>query len=102
MHPVLQPARKVQKLEEKHCHIISKYLQTQLIIRKQFSRSSGKIYGDPMKDLDVNTAIRSIFLNATLAPFILDKTMRAILRGVKNHLWNSARQLFSETGKTDQ
>ena len=42
-----------------------------------------EIYGqesdDPMNDLDVNTAIWGIFLNATLrAAFILDKTMRRI------------------------
>ena len=105
MHPVLQNARKVQKLEEKHGHIISKYLQTQLIIRKQFSRSSGKstdknLTDGPMKDLDVNTAIWGIFLNAALRAAVhLGQDYEANLRYVKNHLCNSARQLFSETGK---
>ena len=53
-----------------------------------------------MDDLDVNIAIRDIFLNATLRAAVhLGQDYEVNLRFVKNHLCNSVEQLFSETGK---
>ena len=53
-----------------------------------------------MENLDVNTAIWCIFLNATLRAAVhLGQDHEANLRYVKNHFWNSAKQLFRETGK---
>ena len=53
-----------------------------------------------MDDLDVDMAIRCIFLNATLRAAIhLGQDYEANLRFVKNHLWNSVGQLFNETRK---
>ena len=55
---------------------------------------------DPKYDLDVDMAIWSIFLNATLRAAVhLGQDHEANLRYVKNHLWKSVGQLFSETGK---
>ena len=56
-----------------------------------------------MDDLDVNMAIWSIFLNATLRAAVhLGQDYEAKLRYVKTHLWNGLGQLFSENEKTDQ
>ena len=53
-----------------------------------------------MNDLDVNMAIWGVFLNATLGAAVhLGQGCEANLRYVKNNLWNSAGQLFRETGK---
>ena len=68
-------------------------------VRKIYERGPD----DPVDDLGVNMAIWGIFLNTTFqAAVILDKTTRQFLRFVKNHLWNSVRQLFNDTGKSDQ
>ena len=63
-----------------------------------------RIYGrerdDPMDYLDVNMAIWSIFLNATLRAAVhLGQDYEANLRYVKNNLWNSVGQLFNENEK---
>ena len=47
----IQTARKVQKLNEKYGHTIYTYLQPQLTIRKQSSRSSGKSMDEDMTTL---------------------------------------------------
>ena len=53
-----------------------------------------------MEDLDVNMAIWVIFLNVTLrAALHLGQDNEAKLRYVKNHLWNSVKQLFGEIGE---
>ena len=53
-----------------------------------------------MGDLDVNMAIGSILLNATLRAAVhLGQDYEANFRYVKNHYWNSVGQLFNETGK---
>ena len=52
-----------------------------------------------MNDLDVNMAIWSIFLNATLrAPVHLGQDHEVSSRYVTNNLWNSVGQLFGKTG----
>ena len=104
MHPVNQTTREVQKLKEKNGHTIYTWVQPQFTMRKQSSRSSGKIYGrehdDPMDDLDVNMAIWGIFLNTTLQATVhLGQDCDTHLRFVKNHLWNSVGQLFNENEK---
>ena len=104
MHPVNQTTREVQKLKEKNGHTIYTWVQPQFTMRKQSSRSSGKIYGrehdDPMDDLDVNMAIWGIFLNTTLQATVhLGQDYDTYLRFVKNHLWNSVGQLFNENEK---
>ena len=61
---------------------------------------SGREHDDPMDDVDVNMAIWSIFLNATLRAAVdLGRDYETNLRYVKNHLWNSMKQLFNETEK---
>ena len=53
-----------------------------------------------MDDLDVNMAVWGIFLKTTLQAAVhLGQDYDANLRFVKNHLWNSVKQLFNETGK---
>ena len=48
----------------------------------------------------MNMAIWVIFLNVTLrAALHLGQDNEAKLRYVKNHLWNSVKQLFGETGE---
>ena len=48
----------------------------------------------------MNMAIWSIFLNTTLRAAVhLGQDHEANVRFLKNHLWNSVKQLFSETGK---
>ena len=60
----------------------------------------GREHDDPMDDLDVNTAIFGIFLNATLRAAVrLGQDNEANLRYAKNNLWNSVGQFFRETGK---
>ena len=60
----------------------------------------GREHDDPMDDLDVNTAIRDIFLNTTLRAAVhLGQDYEANLRSVKNNLGNSVGLLFHETGK---
>ena len=66
------------------------------IVRKIYERGPD----DRMDDLDVNVVFWSIFLNATLRASVhLGQDHEANLRYVKNHLWSSVKQLFSETGK---
>ena len=58
----------------------------------------GRQPGDPMKDLDVNLAIWRMFMNtAHRAAVHLGKDYDMSLRFVKNHLWETAGQLFRET-----
>ena len=60
----------------------------------------GKQPGDLMKDLNVNLAIWWVFMNTTLRAAVhLGKDCEVILRCVKNHLWQTAGQLFRETEK---
>ena len=60
----------------------------------------GREHDDTMDDVDVNMAIWSIFLNATVQAAVdLGQDYEANLRIVKNHLWNSVKQLFNETEK---
>ena len=60
----------------------------------------GRELDDSIDDLDVNMAIGSIFLNATLRAAVhLGQDYGANLRYVKNNLWNSVRLLFHETGE---
>ena len=60
----------------------------------------GRKPGDPMKDLDVNLAIWGFYMNTTLKAAVhLGKDCGANLRYVKNHLWNTAGQLFRETAE---
>ena len=60
----------------------------------------GREHDDPMDDLDVNMAIWSVFLNVTLRAAVhLVQDNEAKLRYMKNHLWNSVKQLSNETGK---
>ena len=57
-------------------------------------------HDDPTDDMDVNMALGSIFLNATLrAAGHLGQDHEANLRYVKNHLWSSVGQFSNETGK---
>ena len=50
-----------------------------------------------MDDVDVNMAIWFVFLNATLRAAVdLGQDYETNLRYVKNHLWNSVKQLFIE------
>ena len=61
---------------------------------------SGREHDDPTNDLDVNMAIWGIFLNATLQAAVhLGQDYETNLRYVKNHLWNSLKQLFNEAEK---
>ena len=63
----------------------------------------GREHEDPMEDLDVNMATWGIFLNVTLRAAVhLGQDNEAKLRYILNHLWSSVKQLFNETGKTDQ
>ena len=104
MHPVNQTAREVQKLFSYNAHTIYTCLQSQFIIRKQYSRSSGRSTDEntmtPVDDdLDVNVAICAC-LNATLQATVhLGQDCETNLRYVKNNLWNSVGLLFHETGK---
>ena len=60
----------------------------------------GREHDDPVDVVDVNVAIRVIFLNATLRAAVhLGQDYEANLRYVKNDLWNSVGPLFNETGQ---
>ena len=62
-----------------------------------FREVYGREHDDPMDDLVLNIAIWVLFLNATLRAAVhLGQDYEANLRYVKNHLWNSAKQLFSD------
>ena len=95
--------QEVQKLKEKYGHIIYTSPDTAHHTEAVFSIVRdiyGREHDDPMEDLDVNMAIWVIFLNVTLrAALHLGQDNEAKLRYVKNHLWNSVKQLFGETGK---
>ena len=66
------------------------------IVRQIYDRcSTGNL-----DDLDVNTAIWSIFLNTTLQAAIhLGRDCAENLRFIENHLWKSVKHLFEETEK---
>ena len=53
---------------------------------------------DEMDDLNVNAAIWEMFTNTTLQAAVhLGQDFEHNLRFIKNHFWNSLRQLFKET-----
>ena len=102
--PVNQTAREDQKLKEKNGHTILKCLQPQVIIRKQYSRSSGRSTDENTMTLWMICTGTWLFwgisLNATLRAalhlgqdyFILDKTMRWIYdtwRIIFGTVWDS-------------
>ena len=98
------PASGTPKAGRELGHIISKYLPATIhhtdavfsIVREIHGRTAD----DRMEDLDVNTAIWWIFMNATRRPAVhLGQDYEANLRYVNNILWNTAKQLFSETGR---
>ena len=59
---------------------------------------NGRQPGDQMKDLDVNLAIRGMFMNTTLRAAVhLGKDFDTSPRYAKNRLWKSLEQLFNQT-----
>ena len=97
LHPANQTASEVQKLKEKYGHTIYKYIQTQLTIRKQFSRSSGKPTDENMTTLWMIWMWIWLFGAYFSMPlfeqqFILDRTMRRSYdtwRIIFGAVWNS-------------
>ena len=92
------------KAVRKNGHTIFMCLQPQFTIRKQSSRSSGRSTDENMTTLWMMWTwiwlFGGIFLNATLQAAVdLGQDYEANLRIVKNHLWNSVKQLFNETEK---
>ena len=78
-------------------------LQPQFTTRKQSSRSSGDLWTRtwrPYEWFGRECGDWVIFLNTTLRAAVhLGQDHDANLHYVKNHLWNSVRQLFNENGK---
>ena len=66
------------------------------MVRKIYGRNSD----DPLKDLNVNLAIWGMLMNSTLRAAVhLGKDNDTNLRFVKNYLWKTAGQFFTEKEK---
>ena len=102
--PVLQLTRKVKKNTgatwDHYLHISPDTSHCMEAVFSMVRKICGKQPGDPLEDLNVKLAFCGLFTNTTLlAAVLLGKDYDMNMRFVKNYLWKTTGQLFSETEK---